>query len=111
MTNEDDQYWEIERALAVFRAGAYAVDHSSSVNQSEPKIRSLEGMAVMLKRVQLEKILKLSRSHIYALMAKNQFHRPIRYGKGCGVYWIAEEVAEWLEKQIQNSRGSGGKKS
>ena len=73
-------------------------------------IRSNGGMVVLLKRLQLEKILQLSRSGIYRLMDKNssaydpQFPLPIRYGNGKAVYWIAEEVAEWLEAQIRLSR-------
>jgi predicted DNA-binding transcriptional regulator AlpA len=98
-------------------SGNYAASQQDDLQHGENtlckeghRIRSHGGMVVLLKRLQLEKILQLSRSGIYRLMDKNSsayspdFPLPIRYGNGKAVYWIAEEVAEWLEAQISLSR-------
>ena len=97
--------------------GNYAASQQDDLQHGENtlrkevnRIRSHGSTVVLLKRLQLEKILQLSRSSIYRLMDKNSsahspdFPLPIRYGNGKAVYWIAEEVAEWVEAQIRLSR-------
>lgn len=64
----------------------------------------------VLRRVQLEEILKLSRSGIYEKLSKKSkrkdpsFPRPIRYGSSRCVYWLESEVRAWLEAQVTSSR-------
>ncbi len=45
----------------------------------------------------------LSRSTIYLRMANNEFHLPISLG-GRSVGWLEEEINEWLDKKIEDSR-------
>ncbi|WP_289083450.1 AlpA family transcriptional regulator [uncultured Spongiibacter sp.] len=45
----------------------------------------------------------LSRSSIYLRISENRFPKPIALG-GRAVGWIEEEISEWLDEQIENSR-------
>lgn len=106
MTNETIDHFEGDDAPSekARSPGTYADDESLHQLQAAGVPPSLEPLPVMLKRSQLERILQLSRSRIYELMAEGKFPEPINYEKGAGVYWVAEEVAAWLQKQIMNSR-------
>ena len=47
----------------------------------------------------------LSRSTIYLRISEDRFPKPISLG-GRAVGWIEEEITEWLEEQIKNSRSA-----
>ena len=49
----------------------------------------------ILRRPQVEEITGLSRSTIYAMMAKGQFPSPLRLGARA-VGWPEETIIEWL---------------
>jgi len=84
---------------------SYAVSHSGD---RQPVTRT----ATMLRRAQVEKILNLSRSAIYARMDRNSdvfdatFPARVRYGNTKAVFWIAEEVSAWLDEQVRRTRSS-----
>ena len=41
-----------------------------------------------------------SRSHIYALIQKGEFPKPIKLSERSSA-WLASEVHEWIESKIQ----------
>ncbi len=49
-----------------------------------------------LRRQEVEKMVGLSRSSIYRMMAEGRFVRPYRLG-AAAVRWRYSEVREWLE--------------
>lgn len=48
----------------------------------------------------------LSRSSIYAWIAKGEFPRPIALGNRA-VGWLAADIDRWIEMQISKSRREG----
>ena len=53
---------------------------------------------VLLRRPEVEKIVGLSVSSLYRLMAEGSFPRPVRLG-GRAVAWRATDIADWLESR------------
>lgn len=64
----------------------------------------------ILRRRDLEQRVGLSRSTIYDKINPNSprydasFPRPIHLGGGAAVGWLAHEVDDWLNRQIEISR-------
>lgn len=56
-----------------------------------------------LRRRDVEKLVGLRRSAIYARIAAGTFPRPINLSARC-VAWLASEIEEWQERQISASR-------
>ena len=58
-----------------------------------------ESMSRRILRIkQVQSLVPLSNSHIYALIDQSKFPAPVKIiegGKGCG--WWEHEVCEWLE--------------
>jgi prophage regulatory protein len=46
----------------------------------------------------------LSRSSIYARAADGTFPQPIKIGGQRAIGWLENEIEEWLDLQIKNSR-------
>lgn len=67
----------------------------------------------ILRRRDLEQRLGLSRSTLYDKINPKSprhdasFPKPIRLG-GAAVGWLAHEVDDWLNRQIETSRKTGG---
>jgi prophage regulatory protein len=67
---------------------------------------------LILRRRDLERILRLSRSTIYDKLNPRSprydasFPKQIRLGNGAAVGWLSHEVTEWLALQIASSRSS-----
>lgn len=65
----------------------------------------------ILRRRDLETRVRLSRSTIYDKINPRSprydasFPKPIHLGGGAAVGWIEAEVSEWLQRQIEASRG------
>jgi len=62
----------------------------------------------ILRIKQVQEIVPLSTSHIYALIDQGKFPAPVKIiegGKGCG--WWDHEIYEWLDKRYQETRGAG----
>ncbi len=57
----------------------------------------------LIRRKEVERLTALSRSRLYALMALNEFPKPIRLG-AMSVAWLETEVHEWIEHRIADSR-------
>ena len=53
-------------------------------------------LPTILRRVELEKRLGLSRSSIYKMMDDGEFPRPFRIGRRA-VGWRAEDIETWFE--------------
>jgi len=68
-----------------------------------------ESMSRRILRIkQVQALVPLSTSHIYALIDQSKFPAPVKIiegGKGCG--WWEHEVCEWLDKRYQETRGAG----
>jgi prophage regulatory protein len=52
----------------------------------------------ILRRKQVESRTGLSRSSIYAMMAKSHFPKNVSLGGGRSVGWIESEIDQWLER-------------
>lgn len=63
-----------------------------------------------IRRTELEKIIGLSRSAIYAKLDPKSrsfdasFPRSVRLGGGISVAWLENEVQEWIQSRISLSR-------
>ena len=68
-----------------------------------------ESMSRRILRIkQVQALVPLSTSHIYALIDQGKFPAPVKIiegGKGCG--WWEHEIYEWLDKRYQETRGIG----
>jgi prophage regulatory protein len=53
-------------------------------------------LPTILRRIELEKRLGLSRSSIYKMMDDGEFPRPVRIGRRA-VGWRAEDIETWFE--------------
>jgi prophage regulatory protein len=62
-----------------------------------------QGATRILRRRQVEAITGWARSTIYQGIADGRFPRPIRLG-GRSVGWLADEVEQWLQDRISESR-------
>ncbi|PLX71313.1 MAG: AlpA family transcriptional regulator [Denitrovibrio sp.] len=51
------------------------------------------------------KLTGLSRSSIYALMAKNKFPQPIKLSER-SVAWVSTDIQSWIDEKISISRGA-----
>lgn len=75
--------------------------------------QQLQNAICILRRRDLEERLRLSRSTIYDKINPKSprydasFPKPIRLG-GSAVGWLAHEVDDWLNRQIEVSRKTGG---
>ena len=58
----------------------------------------------ILRRPDVEDQTGLPRSTIYFMVAKGTFPKPIKIGER-SVGWLANDVADWINNQIQASRG------
>ena len=56
---------------------------------------------LLLRRSDVEGLVRLSRSAIYSKMSKGTFPRPKSIGDG-SVRWLKSEVMEWID-QLQNA--------
>jgi prophage regulatory protein len=54
----------------------------------------------ILRRKQVESRTGLSRSSIYAMMAKDEFPKAVSLGGGRAVGWIENQIDQWLESLI-----------
>lgn len=52
-----------------------------------------------IKRREVEKLVALSRSAIYALIQNNQFPRPVVIGR-MAVAWRETEVRAWMDARV-----------
>ncbi|UVS91894.1 AlpA family transcriptional regulator [Burkholderia glumae] len=66
-------------------------------------IDSLTECVVFLRRKSVEQKTGLSRSSIYAAIAKNEFPKPVPIGAK-SVAWIEAEVAAWMHNKISQRR-------
>ncbi|ARU30788.1 hypothetical protein CAP31_03255 [Sulfuriferula sp. AH1] len=57
----------------------------------------------LIRRNKVEEITSLSRSRIYALMADDDFPKPVRLGS-MSVAWVLADVEEWINARIAQSR-------
>lgn len=57
-------------------------------------------MAILLKQLEVAAETKLKRSHMYALIQKGEFPKPIKLSERSSA-WVASEVHEWIESKIQ----------
>ena len=58
----------------------------------------------ILRRKQVEMRTGLSRSSIYARIAKGDFPSPIHLGNGISVGWVESEVEEWIKSRIETHK-------
>ncbi|MBI1417971.1 MAG: AlpA family phage regulatory protein [Limimaricola sp.] len=54
------------------------------------------------RRTDVEKLVGLSRSTLYAMMAEGAFPRPVKLGKRA-VGWRERDVRAWLETRTTNA--------
>lgn len=52
-------------------------------------------MATILRMPQVIEMTGVSRAHVYALISRDEFPRPIRIGKRA-VGWVATDVEAWI---------------
>ena len=57
----------------------------------------------LVKRKKAEELTSLSRSRIYALMANNDFPKPVRLGSR-SVAWVLADIEEWINARIAASK-------
>ena len=57
----------------------------------------------ILRRRQVEALIGLRRSAIYAAVAAGRFPRPIKLGPRC-VGWLEHEVNGWIAERVAESR-------
>lgn len=55
----------------------------------------------ILRRREVESIIKLSRSTIYNLMAKGEFPKPIKLGVRA-VGWLESDISDWLNQRASS---------
>ncbi|WP_078059170.1 helix-turn-helix transcriptional regulator [Tropicimonas marinistellae] len=62
-----------------------------------------DGLGRIFRRTAIEEITGLSRSTIYAMMARDEFPRPVRIGRRA-VGWREIDMRTWLEsRKVEHS--------
>ena len=56
----------------------------------------------MLRLPQVRERIPMARSRVYKMMAEGKFPKPVRLGSS--VFWLEDEVEEWLRSQIEAQR-------
>ena len=56
----------------------------------------------ILRRSSVEELIGLSRSPIYAMMANNEFPKPVKLGRRA-VGWREDDIQNWLEHLQEQS--------
>lgn len=64
------------------------------------KMADLSNLTI-LRRREVESIIKLSRSTIYNLMAKGEFPKPIKLGVRA-VGWLESDISDWLNQRASS---------
>lgn len=81
----------------------YAKNHraapSAAKNHNLPMDDKANALVVFLRRKVVEKRTGLSRSSLYAAIAKNEFPKPVPIGAK-SVAWVEAEVAAWMLEKI-----------
>ena len=57
----------------------------------------------ILRRPEVEKIVGLSRSTLYAMMAENTFPKPIKLGKRA-IGWSDNVIAGWIDERTSGDK-------
>jgi prophage regulatory protein len=57
----------------------------------------------ILRRPEVEKIVGLSRSTLYAMMAENTFPKPIKLGKRA-IGWPDNVIAGWIDERTSGDK-------
>ena len=57
-------------------------------------------MPILLKQLEVAAQTTLKRSHMYALIQKGEFPKPIKLSERSSA-WVESEVNEWIESKIQ----------
>lgn len=76
-------------------------------NRINQNIKVENNTKAEFKLIRLPQVLKIidgSRSWIYQEIANGRFPKPILLGKR-NVAWIEQEVFDWIEQRINESRG------
>ena len=60
----------------------------------------------LLRPKDVAKKIGVSLSHLYQLVASNQFPQPIKLSERISVF-IEAEVDDWIQKRVDESRGVG----
>ncbi|MDV2081984.1 AlpA family transcriptional regulator [Burkholderia pseudomallei] len=81
----------------------YAKNHRAAPlaaeNYNLPMDDKASALVVFLRRKVVEKRTGLSRSSLYAAIAKNEFPKPVPIGAK-SVAWIEAEVSAWMHEKI-----------
>lgn len=62
-------------------------------------------MASIIRMPQVVEMTGVSRAHVYALIARDEFPRPVRIGKRA-VGWIVEDIEAWISERPSAGRWS-----
>jgi prophage regulatory protein len=60
-------------------------------------------MHAILRLPDVKRLIGLSRSTIYQLVAQGSFPKPVHLGER-SVGWVQAEVEQWLQRRIETSR-------
>jgi prophage regulatory protein len=74
------------------------------------QVKSID-LPQQLKAIRIHTVIfktSLCRSAIYAKAKAGEFPTPIKLGGGRSSAWLEHEIDEWLQLQVQASRGNGG---
>jgi len=58
----------------------------------------------LIRRKDIEKRLKISRSSIYAMMSQGEFPKPVRLGRRA-VGWKSTDIEKWLQDLQDGQNG------
>lgn len=77
----------------------HRADPSAAKNHNLPMDDKASALVVFLRRKVVEKRTGLSRSSLYAAIAKNEFPKPVPIGAK-SVAWVEAEVSAWMLEKI-----------
>lgn len=77
-----------------------------ALSEKKQAMEGSRGHALAILRLQaVKERTGLSRSTLYAKVARSEFPAPIQLGENArAVGWLCHEVTAWLQQQIDNSR-------
>lgn len=58
----------------------------------------------LLRRPEVQRRCGMSRSALYAAIARDEFPRAVRLGKSRSVAWNSSEIDRWVAAQIEAAR-------
>jgi prophage regulatory protein len=97
----------LARSLAAFYNQVMKGCKMKNATPSNTSVHVQQLQTALIRRKAVESLTSLSRSRIYALMAADDFPKPVKLGT-MSVAWLEAEIHEWIASRIADRKAVKG---